>query len=254
MAKQVKVPTIPSIKPDWRVRDGFKPTRTFEIGEFVEFGNHQTCRIDEVKDGGVYKVTVSGVDTNYGNPKPYEKQYEVNWHMLYKLHNEEVPAMLQPEQFFMDHQRRDIMGVISSVLAEYAGIDFAPDYQRDYVWSLEDKQKLIDSIFNNITIGMIVLAKVPFKSDSKSYEVIDGKQRLTALVEFYEDRFQYKGYYYSQLRARDRNHFEGYPIAVGLMREPSEKEKYAAFLAVNTFGRVMNEDHLASVREKFQSL
>ena len=141
------------------------------------------------------------------------------------------------------------------VLSDYAGVDFSPEYQRDYVWSQEDKEKLIDSIFNNITIGLFVFVKRPFDEYGKGYEVIDGKQRLTALVDFYEDRFPYKGVYYSQLSFSDSNHFDTYGVSIGVLSESStEKEKYAAFLAVNTFGKVMDEKHLESVKRVYEQM
>lgn len=253
-AKKPKPAVIQQVEPDWRVRDGFAPTRSFKVGEFVEYGNHNKCCIDEDLGDGVYAVTVWGFDNNYGRPVPYEKQQQVNWYNLFPIVPSTAPTFTKKETFFMDQQCRDVNGLLSLVLSAYAGVDFTPDYQRDYVWSLEDKVKLIDSIFNNINIGLFVFARVPFTVDGKGYEIIDGKQRLTALVEFYEDRFQYNGYYFSQLSLQDRNHFEAYGVSIGIMKEPTEKEKYAAFLVVNTFGRVMDEKHLKAVREKYEAM
>lgn len=101
---------------------------------------------------------------------------------------------------------------------------------------------------------MQVACQLPFKDNAKGYEIIDGKQRLTALVEFYEDRFPYQGFYYSELSNVDRFHFDDYGIMMGILEKPTEKEKYAAFLAVNTFGKVMDEKHLDEVRSRFQSM
>jgi len=246
----------PRSDKDWRVRDGFKPTRTFEVGEAVRYGNHCNTEILEVYDDGVaYKVHVFGTKNSYGTPTEYSQEQIVCWHQLEKLNSRVETSFTVPIAYRMSQSNRDIDGLLSIVLYDYAGVDFSPEYQRDYVWSQEDKEKLIDSIFNNITIGLFVLAKRPFEAYSKMYEVIDGKQRLTALVEFYEDRFPYKGVYYSQLSFRDRIHFDQYGISLGIMSEDStEKEKYAAFLAVNTFGKVMDQEHLNSVREKYNDL
>ena len=73
---------------------------------------------------------------------------------------------------------------------------------RGNVWDIEDKVKLIDSIFNNIDVGKFAFIKVPYKDNSPSYECLDGKQRVTALIEFYEGRFEYKGlkYYHSNIK------------------------------------------------------
>jgi hypothetical protein len=239
---------------DWRVKDGFEPTRSFDVDEMVIYGNHHNTKVTEVLGDGLYKIHCYGTRTKYGNEVNYSEFQETNWFSLFKIDGVKETKLTKPESFTMSKNSFMLSSVISKVLSDYAGVDFTPEYQRDWVWTLEDKQKLIGSIFNNITIGMIVLASKPYADNQKSLEVIDGKQRLTALVEFFEDRFQYEGYYFSQLSQTDKNHFEDYSIMVGTLERPSEKEKYAAFLAVNTFGKVMDEEHLKSVREKYLSL
>jgi hypothetical protein len=154
----------------------------------------------------------------------------------------------------MYRSSKPLEGLLSMVLNEYAGVDFSPEYQREYVWSLEDKVKLIDSIFNNITIGFFVFAKLSYQEDGKQYEIVDGKQRLSTLIDFFEDRFSYNGVFYSELSNNDMRHFDETMISAGTLENPSEKEKYAAFLAVNTFGKVMDESHLESVKAKYKTL
>lgn len=71
-----------------------------------------------------------------------------------------------------------------------------PDYQRDYVWADKDKEYLLDSIFSKLDIGKFVLveqdSKVWFETHNM-YEILDGKQRLSTLVAFYENRIPYHG-------------------------------------------------------------
>jgi hypothetical protein len=67
-------------------------------------------------------------------------------------------------------------------------IDFNAEYQRSSVWKKEKKQKLIDSILRNYSIGLIILRK---KGDQ--YEVLDGQQRLRAIFEFMENKFSVNG-------------------------------------------------------------
>lgn len=241
---------------DWRARDGFKPTRAFEEGEIVQHGNHSHTVVLQALEGGRYSVKSTGTKNNNGTQVAYEQTSPVFWYELFKIHDEPLPEthLARPVQFKMDKTNRTIEGLLSMVHSDHAGVDFSPSYQCQYVWSQDDKVKLIDSIFNNISIGLFVFAKMPFESDAKAYEIIDGKQRLTALVEFHEDRFQYKGYFYSELSARDKSHFENYDISMDVLNKPNEKEKYAAFLAINTFGKVMDEKHLEAVRHRYEEL
>ncbi len=63
--------------------------------------------------------------------------------------------------------------------------DFDPPYQRKSVWTDEKQSFLIDSILRNFPIPPIFLQqKIDNATGKTRYELIDGKQRLTALVRF----------------------------------------------------------------------
>ena len=51
--------------------------------------------------------------------------------------------------------------------------------------------------------------------EQKRCEIIDGKQRLSTLVEFYENRFQYEGKYFTDLGFEDRHQFTSFNIVFG---------------------------------------
>jgi hypothetical protein len=241
---------------DGRCREGLVPTRTFVVGEFVVYGNHDKSIIEEVLGNGLYNVKSYLKKVRYGIEEHYEQNSVVQWHDILKLSSKGNNTNFKKDvSYHISHSNRGIFGLLSMVYGSYAGVDFTPEYQRDYVWTLEDKQKLILSIFSNINVGMILFAKREYlNEDTKMYEVIDGKQRLSTLVEFYEDRFPIDGIYYSQLSWSDRHHFESYQIATGTINEPNEKQKLEAFIATNTSGKVMDESHLQVVKDKLNSL
>lgn len=60
-------------------------------------------------------------------------------------------------------------------------LDLNPTYQRDFVWSNSDSQMLIDSILRGIPLPSIILAR---NSSSQRLQIVDGKQRLTAILRF----------------------------------------------------------------------
>jgi hypothetical protein len=64
-------------------------------------------------------------------------------------------------------------------------IDLDADYQREKIWSRGDQEKLIDSIIQNIDIPKIYLARIENKENFE-FECIDGKQRMTALLNFFK--------------------------------------------------------------------
>lgn len=70
-----------------------------------------------------------------------------------------------------------------------------PIYQRGgSLWDRKRKSSLIDSILNDFDIPRIYIAdftfhESPLNRNMKSYAIIDGKQRLEAIFDFFEDRF-----------------------------------------------------------------
>jgi hypothetical protein len=61
-------------------------------------------------------------------------------------------------------------------------LDLSPSYQRGDVWPTSDAQMLIESILRGIPLPSVILLK---REDAEApYEVVDGKQRLTAILRF----------------------------------------------------------------------
>lgn len=60
-------------------------------------------------------------------------------------------------------------------------LNLTPSYQRGDVWSTNDRQALIESVLRGIPLPSIILREV---GPSDPQEVVDGKQRLTALLRF----------------------------------------------------------------------
>lgn len=59
-------------------------------------------------------------------------------------------------------------------------LDFCPPYQRNDVWSVGHSQQLIDSVLRGIPLPSVILNK----SAIGNLEIVDGKQRLTAIFRF----------------------------------------------------------------------
>ncbi len=82
---------------------------------------------------------------------------------------------------------------ILQIIDDWDLIDFDPDYQRKGgVWDLEKKQYFIDSIINGMDLTKLYFHELsPAKrlSDTATYGVIDGKQRLEAIQGFVQNRF-----------------------------------------------------------------
>jgi Protein of unknown function DUF262 len=64
-------------------------------------------------------------------------------------------------------------------------IDLDADYQREKIWSREDQEKLVDSIYQDIDIPKIYLARIKGR-ENFDFECIDGKQRMATILNFYK--------------------------------------------------------------------
>ena len=63
------------------------------------------------------------------------------------------------------------------------------DYQRGKTWGYDRKSRLIESLIMNIPIPPVYL----FERDYNKYDILDGKQRISALVEFYNNDYELEG-------------------------------------------------------------
>jgi Protein of unknown function DUF262 len=68
-------------------------------------------------------------------------------------------------------------------------LDLRPFYQRRPRWTPEKQSLLIESFIMNIPVPPVFL----YEKDYNSYEVMDGQQRITAIRDFYENRFELCG-------------------------------------------------------------
>jgi hypothetical protein len=151
-------------------------------------------------------------------------------------------------------------------------------YQRKLVWTLEEKQKLIESILNKYPIPAILLAEregVP-----GTFEIIDGLQRLHAIISFIELKYptsdgvyfdaqtfptvktklDNEGFNFSKvdktLDKKDVSVLLDYALALSIMRSASEKQINDVFDRINTYGHRLSdqERRQAGVQSQFSKL
>ena len=225
-----------------------EPTYFFNVGDKVQFGSLKESTVEEVLyDGKVYGLHCVATNENYGNPYDYETYRVVSW-------MEVRPLNCSQTDFSRNQDTRIYFNNcdISSILSKYYhfGINMSPDYQRGYVWEQSDKELLIDSVFNNIDIGKFALVHLneeKWSETGKGYEILDGKQRLSTLIEFYENRFPYKGVYYNDLSWKDKSTFKHHKIAIGEVIEADKKAVLKYFLMLNRTGKSMDKSQLDKV-------
>jgi len=65
-------------------------------------------------------------------------------------------------------------------------LNLSPDYQRNNIWKIDKQTAFIESLFMGILIPPIYVVEIPGTDmlEESSYEVVDGKQRLTTITKF----------------------------------------------------------------------
>jgi hypothetical protein len=77
----------------------------------------------------------------------------------------------------------------TKLVGDIQGLFFIPSYQRGYRWGKEEVERLLDDIYSvgdNINVNYCLQPIVVREREDKSYEVIDGQQRLTTLFLIYK--------------------------------------------------------------------
>ena len=229
-----------------------EPLVKYKVGDRVQHGLIKKSIVSEVLcDGKVLVLDEVVTEHNYGRPYDRNRKIEVAWHdvVAYErfIKSQKEDCICNPNIYPLNFSQRDIESLVN--LKYLQGVDFNPDYQRDLVWELSDKENLIESIFNYVDIGKFVFFRREFSSDRELYEIIDGKQRLSTLIEFFENRFKWRGKLYQDLHPQDRTHFNGYAISIGFLERVDRKTILDTFVRLNTGGRPQDPKHLEKVKE-----
>lgn len=151
-------------------------------------------------------------------------------------------------------------------------------YQRKLVWTLEEKQKLIDSIISKYPIPAILLAEV--EGPQEKFEIIDGLQRMHAILSFIETSYPMENEKYFDLNyfptAKEYSDNElfidnseghvidtqecsivlNYQVSLSILRKANDKEVNEVFGRINTYGHRLSdqERRQAGVQNKFADL
>lgn len=89
--------------------------------------------------------------------------------------------------------------------------DLNAPYQRASVWTIEQRQALVKSLYMGLPIGSLIVAALPYKPGRATYRVIDGKQRIEAVRAFVADEFGVPGEWFQRRYVAD-------PPATGQLR------------------------------------
>lgn len=122
-------------------------------------------------------------------------------------------------------------------------MDLQPDFQKGEIWTLQKKQKLIDSILRGWKIPPIHV----IHNNQSIDEVLDGQQRLAAIRDFYDniicidgkilpensELIQLDGMHYRDLPKKWQRQFRQYSIVIIRLTEYQPEEPAELFYRLN---------------------
>lgn len=138
---------------------------------------------------------------------------------------------------------------------EYDDEYLIPEYQRDLVWNLEQKQNLIKSLLYGNPIGDF-LFKVEYEFDEKGkrnelrvlWSVIDGQQRINAIRGFFLNEFKVDEKFFKDLKYWDARKFLDNQIKVISIKNISLEEEIDIYLNRNCGGTIHSKEELDKAR------
>lgn len=180
--------------------------------------------------------------------------------------NQEQPVLFN---FYDESENEsiDFRYVITSYGADYPvdslmkrikdNVIFIPPFQRQFVWSMNEASKFIESLILGLPVPGIFLSK---EKETNRLLVVDGQQRLLSLYYFYQGYFQkipFKlqnvqedllGLSYATLKPSDRLRLDDSIIHATVVRqeEPDDSESsvYQIFERLNSGGRALKPQEI----------
>lgn len=88
-----------------------------------------------------------------------------------------------------------------------------PPFQRPAVWTIEQKVRFIESIWGGLPLGAYVYNQPPtFRSEFDQW-LLDGQQRISAILEYVANKFPVHGHLWSDLTVVDQRVFKMIPMS-----------------------------------------
>lgn len=125
-----------------------------------------------------------------------------------------------------------------------------PNFQRGNVWQGKQRSELIESILMGLPIPEMYF----FETKEGCKQVVDGRQRITTIMDFLNDRFRlndlkilrnYNKFKFSELDKKSQGIIEDYQFSVNVIQPPTpERVKYDIFDRVNRGGTRLNNQEM----------
>lgn len=140
---------------------------------------------------------------------------------------------------------------------ERGQLEISPKFQRRSVWSPQAKSYLIDTILKDKPLPKIFIrAKTNPKTRITTREIVDGQQRIRAILSFVKDGFkiskvhneEFGGMVYSELPEEVQGDFLKYELSVDLLLDVLDRDILDVFARLNTYSVKLNKQELFNAK------
>lgn len=172
-----------------------------------------------------------------------------------KKTNREIEERYELDDREISQERSDfLLPQIVDFIAKDQWMNLQPEYQRRQVWDKAKQSRFIESMLMNLPVPPIFL----FESEYNRYEVMDGQQRLSSILAFYQNRLRLTGLehwkelhgkQYSDLppklqRGLDRRRISAVVLQTPLASTRTAELRQIVFERLNTGGQRLNAQEL----------
>lgn len=242
------------------------PSRIFNNGERVAWGNHREVYICKpvkhyiIEDDG---ETLIQVPSTYivksihpaNNKRASVAYYEIAWFDLFPYNAKLKSVGIPSTKYVLDSRKIHIEQIIF-MGTKADELNYTPEYQRGYVWDDADYDAFYESIFKGRPLGSLLFANHSwdkYKECGYHSEVIDGKHRINAILDFYLDKRPFRGLFYSQLTGHDKHTFNQGKFNVFEYKTDDKETKIDLFLTFNEGGVSVSKDDIDRVKRMRES-
>jgi hypothetical protein len=133
---------------------------------------------------------------------------------------------------YLDNDEAGVVG--------YSGhLDIRPPYQREFVYKDKQREAVIDTVFSGFPLNVMYWA---VRQDG-GFEIIDGQQRTISICQYVNGDFSFKGLYFNNLQADQKDTFLNYELTV-YRCSGTDSEKLAWFKTINIAGERLTDQEL----------
>jgi hypothetical protein len=131
-------------------------------------------------------------------------------------------------------------------------LDINPDFQRCHVWTKKQQIEYIEYKIKGGPGGDFIYCNCPgWMNDFRGpYEVVDGKQRINAVLNFIRNKIKAFGYYYNQFEDRIPHYLEFIWHVHDLK---TRKELLKWYLELNTKGTPHKKSEIEKVKSMLKN-